>query len=109
MPVAAFDAAVVVEAVAGIDPTIPAATKTVDHAVCIAAGVERAVENRPLVADAVAIGIFEMPDIRNAVGDAAALPGIDADRDVQTVGECRDLFIAAIAIGVFQDANGILP
>src|SRR5207244_126735 len=61
VPIAAFDAAVVIEAVAGIDPTVPAAAKAVDHAVRIAAGVERAIEDRPLVA----VGVFEMPDVRN--------------------------------------------
>src|SRR4051795_2345471 len=70
--VAPAHAAVVVEAVAGIDPAVPAAAKAVDHAVRVAAGVERAIEHRPLVADAVAVGVFEMPDVGNAERDAAA-------------------------------------
>ena len=90
--VGALHAAVVVEAVAGIDPAVAAAAEGVDHAVRVAAGVERAVEDGPLVADAVAVGVFEMPDVRNAVGDAAALPRVDADRDVEAVGERRRPF-----------------
>src|SRR5437763_12286809 len=74
IPVAAFHAAVIVEAMARIDPAIPAAAKTIDHAMRIAAGIKRAIENRSLVTDAVAVGVFEMPDVRNAVSDAAALP-----------------------------------
>src|SRR5438105_2027649 len=89
--VRAFHAAVIIKSVARIDPAIPAAAETVDHAVSVAAGVERPIEDRPLVADAVAIGILEMPDVRNAVRDAAALPRIDADRNVEPIGERRDL------------------
>ena len=61
---------VVVEAVAGIDPAVEAAAKGVVHAVRVAGVVERAVEDCPLVADAVAVGVLEVPDVRNAEGDA---------------------------------------
>ena len=74
----------------------------------VAAGVERAVEDGPLVADAVAVGIFEMPDVRDAERDAAALPRVDAHRDVEAVGERRHLLKAAVAVGVFEDFDRVL-
>src|SRR5262245_10339614 len=105
--IAAFDATVVVKAVAGVDPAVPAAAEAVDHAVRVAAGVEGAVEDGSLVADAVAIGVFKMPDVGDAEGDAAALPRVDAHRNVEAVGEGRYFFEAAVAIYVFEDANRV--
>src|SRR5262249_52454787 len=74
----------------------------------VAAGVERSIENGALIADAVAIGVFEMPDVGNAEGDAAALPRVNAHGDVEPVGEGRDFFEASVAVGVFEDANRVL-
>jgi len=78
-----------------VKPAVEAAAKRVGHAVRIVIA-ERAVEFFGSIGVAVAVVIEVAPDLRDAERDAAVLVRIDPDRDVQVLGERRDLRRASI-------------
>ena len=102
----------VVEAVRGIHPAVEAEAEAAAHAVSVFLVAERAEEHLALVAFAVAIGVGEVPDVRDAPGDAAVLvlglvPRQHAGGNVQAVGEVGDFVGLAIAVGVFENLDRI--
>jgi hypothetical protein len=110
--VLALEGGGVVEAVRGIDPAVEAEAEAAAHAVGVFFVAERAEQDLAQVGFAVAVGVGEVPDVRDAPGDAAGLvlrlvPGQDAGGDVEAVGEVGDFVGAAIAVGVFEDLDGV--
>ena len=67
--VACSDVRVVVEAVRGVEPAVEPAPEARLVAVRVARVIERAVEDVALVGLAIAIGIFEQPDVRDGPDD----------------------------------------
>ena len=71
--IASAQRALVVEAVRAVEPAVRAATERREVAVRVALPAERAVEHFTFVCLAVAVGVFEQPDIRDAPD--GAFPG----------------------------------
>jgi hypothetical protein len=102
----------VVEAMRGIHPAIQAEAEAAAHAVGVFFVAERPEEDLAMVSDVIAIGVGEIPDVRNAPSDAAGfvlgfVPGEDAGGDVEFVGEVGDFVGFAIAVRVFEDLDSI--
>jgi hypothetical protein len=96
----------------GIHPAVEAEAEAAAHAVGVFFVAEGAEEDFADIGFVVAVGVGEVPDVRDAPGDAAGfvlglVPGEDAGGDVQFVGEVGDFVGAAVAIGVFEDLDGI--
>src|SRR5205085_5117949 len=68
--IGARDARTVIVAVGGVNPSVEAATKRSLVAVRVASEIKRAEEFFLFVSDAIAIGVLEEPDVRDAPGDA---------------------------------------
>ncbi len=95
-----------------INPAVEAEAEAAAHAVGVFFVAEGAEEDLAMVGNVIAIGVGEVPDVRDAPGDAAGfvlgfVPGDDAGGDVEFVGEVGDFVGLAIAIGVFEDFDGI--
>lgn len=103
-----FEVAFVAEAVGGVDPAIGGEAEAGAVAVDVAFPAEGAEEDGAFVADAVAIGIVEEPDVRDAPCDAAGFVGDDAGGDVEAIGKDGAFVGAAVLVGVFEDDDGVL-
>jgi hypothetical protein len=70
-------------------------------------GVERSVKQSAFVAAVVAIGIPEEPDVGDAEADDSVLPWEQTNWDIQVVGKDRGFVCGEVAIGVFENADGV--
>ncbi len=68
---------------------------------------ERAKEHLAFVGLAVAIGVVEPPDVRNAPGDTAILVGQNPDWDIEPIGEGGDLAGLAVGGEVVEDHDAV--
>jgi hypothetical protein len=96
----------------GIHPAVEAEAEAAAHAVGVFFIAKRAEEDLSVVGDVIAIGVGEVPDVRDAPSDAAGLvfgfvPGQHSCGNVQLVGEVGDFVGTAVAVGVFEDFDGI--
>jgi hypothetical protein len=110
--VLSFEVAGVIKPMRGIHPAIQAEAEAAAHAVGVFFITERAEDHFADIGFVVAIGVGEVPDVRDAPGDAARfvlglVPGLHARGDVQSVGEVGDFVGFAITVGVFEDLDGI--
>jgi len=78
------------------------------HAVRVAHVAEIADQRLDLVADAIVIGVAIKADLGDRVSDHAVFVGVDADGDVEVIGEGGDLAGAAgVGVEVFEDLNRV--
>ncbi len=110
--VLALEGGRVVKTVRGIDPAVEAEAEAAAHAVGVFFVAERAEQDLAEVGFAIAVGIGEVPDVGDAKGDASRMvlrfvPREDAGGDVEAVGEVGDFIGLAIAVGVFEDFDGV--
>ena len=105
--ITSLDVGIVVVAVRGVEPSVEAPAEARLVAVCVARGVEGAVEDFALVRLPIPVRVLQEPDVRNAPGDAAILVGINADGDVQSLGKRADAIRASIAVGVLENLDGV--
>ena len=108
------DVGVVVVAVRGVEPSVEAAPERCLVAVRVAGVVEGAVEHRPFVGFAVAVGVLQEPDVRDAPDDGLPVlvvgaERIDADGDVQAVSELGDFPRASIGTEILEDHQPVAP
>ena len=68
---------------------------------------KRPVQLYALVRAAVAVGIAQKPDVRNAPRDDAIPVWIDSGRDIQPIGEGGDFVVPAIAGGVLENLDRV--
>ena len=107
MPILACDIGTIVEAVARIDPAIIAASESVAHSVRVTSRIERTVQHFAFIAFAVAVFVVQKPDVRNAETNDSITIREKSDRNVQLVGKHRHIIRFAIAVPVFQNADGV--
>ena len=96
----------------GINPAIETEAKAAAHAVGVFFITQRAKDHFADIGFVVSIRISKIPDVRNAPGDAARLvlgsmPGQHAGGNIETIRKVGDLIRSAIAIGVFENFDGI--
>ena len=95
-----------------IHPSVEAETEAAAHAVRVFFVAEGAEEDLAMVGDVIAVGVGEVPDVRNAPGDAAGfvlrfVPGEHASGNVEFVGEIGDFVSFAVAVRVFENFDRI--
>ncbi len=66
-----FDMRLIVETMTGIKPTIGSLSNGIDHAVSVARRIERPEQHFAIITLAIAIGILQVHDVRNAEADDA--------------------------------------
>ena len=101
------DGCVVVEAVREVQPAVEPASKRRVHAVRVPLVPKRPVQFLALVGPAVAVGVAQKPDVRDAPGDHAILVRVKTGRDVEAVCEQADLVVRAIAAGVLEHLDRV--
>ena len=101
--VAASYGCIIIESVSDVEPAVKASRKGRMHAVGVAFISQRAVKFGSLIRPAVAVGVFEMPDVGNAPSDDAILVRVEADGDVEAVGKSRHRVVTAVAVRIFND------
>src|SRR5262245_52849542 len=124
MPIPAFDMRIVIEAVRRVNPVVETAAETRLVAVGVAGVIKRTVERFAFIGFAIAVGIFDDPNIRNALDNrgiskqslgcvsmndasAYAREWINSDGNVQFAGELRHFARQAVGPEVFEDHDAV--
>ena len=89
-----------------VQPPVVPATESVLQSVCVFRTSQRVKHFAP-VGPAIAVGVLQVIDVRDAIDDHAAAVRIQADRDIQIVSERGDLVCLPIAVGVFEDLDRV--
>ena len=97
----------VVEPVAAVKPPVESTAEIARHAVGVAIKTKRTDQRFLLVGFAVAVGVAEIGDVGDGVGDAAFAVGIDADGDVEVVGEGGDFPGVTAIVEIIEDHDAI--
>ena len=87
MPIGTLDTALVVEAMACVDPTILAHPQRVHHPMCIAGCIKWAQNDFASIANAIVIGIAQVEKVGNRKAQCAVAKREHSNGDVQSVRE----------------------
>ena len=91
-----------------MQPAVEPASERRLHAVRVALEAKWTVKFLPLVGPAIAVGVAQKPDVRDAPGDYAIPVRINPGGDVQAIGEGGELVVGAIAVGVLEELDRVV-